>query len=52
MLDKIIMKILWIMPKEWAHKYLYKKKMHKKLDLKNPKDFNEKIHYLYIITCS
>ena len=48
MLDKIIMKILWIMPKEWAHKYLYKKKMHKKLDLKNPKDFNEKIHYLEI----
>lgn len=40
--------ILWLLPKKLSHKILYKKFTGKKLNLKNPQDFNQKIHYLMI----
>lgn len=40
--------ILWLLPKKMSHKILYKKFTGKKLDLKNPQDFNQKMHYLMI----
>lgn len=46
--DKIKKEILWNLPKSLGHKILYKEKMNKKLNLTNPQDFNEKIHYLLI----
>ncbi len=39
-------KILWILPKKVALKIKYKFSTGKKLDMKNPKDFNQKILYL------
>ncbi len=45
---KIIKRVLWILPPKIAHKILYRHRMHKKLDLKNPKDFNEKIQWLIL----
>lgn len=46
--DKLKREVLWRLPKEIGHKILYKEKMNKKLNLVNPQDFNEKIHYLLI----
>ena len=39
---------LYYLPKKLAHKILYKLTMKKTLNLDNPKDLNEKIHYLII----
>lgn len=47
---KLYRTILWILPKKIAHKIFYKRIMNKKLDLKNPKDFNEKIQYMMLNT--
>ena len=41
-------KVLWCLPKSVTHKYLYHKKFKKKLNLKKPKDFNEKLQYLIV----
>lgn len=40
--------ILWCLPYSLTHKYLYYKKFKLKLDLNNPKNFNEKIQYLIV----
>lgn len=47
-IKKIYMRILYNMPKNLAHKIYYKHKMHKKLNLDNPTDFNEKIQWLIV----
>ena len=39
---------LYYLPKGFLHKRLYYKVLHKKLNLRNPKDFNEKIQYLML----
>ena len=45
----IITRFLYILPnKKQAHKIMYRIKMKKRLDLENPKDFNEKIQYLIL----
>ena len=41
-------KVLWYFPKDVAHKIVYKKVMKKKLNIKEPKDYNEKLQYLMI----
>ena len=46
--NNIKKEILWRLPRTLGHKILYKEKMNKKLNLSNPKDLNEKIHYLLI----
>ena len=46
--DTVKREILWKLPRRIGHEYLYKKRMNKKLDLNNPQDLNEKIHYLLI----
>lgn len=43
---RIYHRVLGILPKKCALKLRYRTATHKKLDLKNPKDFNEKIFYL------
>ena len=48
LIKKIYMRILYNMPKSTAHKIYYKQKMHKKLNLDNPTDFNEKIQWLIV----
>ena len=48
MLKRIKSFILWILPKNLAHKILYKLVMKKNLNLKNPADFNEKIQWLIV----
>lgn len=48
MKHKILIFILKLLPKNLAHKILYKRHTKKKLDLKNPQDFNEKIQYLIV----
>lgn len=48
MKHEVFMNILWHLPRSMAHKILYRKRMNKKLDLKNPKDFNEKIQWLIV----
>ncbi len=40
--------ILWRLPKTIAHRYLYYRHLNKKLNLKKPQDFNEKIQYLIL----
>ena len=45
-LKEIYQKSLYYLPKSLAHKIYYYRHTGKKLDLKNPKDFNEKIQYL------
>ncbi len=40
--------ILWCLPHKMAHKIFYYRKMKKKLNLKEPKDLNEKIQYLML----
>ena len=42
------MKILYILPKKIGHSILYKKIYKKNLDIKNPKTFDEKLHWLMI----
>ena len=44
----LIMSLLYYLPNKVAHKILYKKRIGKKLNLSNPVDYNEKIHYLII----
>lgn len=39
---------LYHLPKKFLHKRLFYKVLHKKLNLKNPKDFNEKIQYFIL----
>ncbi len=41
-------KLLYILPKSLAHKIMYYTIKGKRLDLKNPKDINEKIHYMMV----
>lgn len=41
-------KKLYYFPKGMAHKIYYKQKMGEELDLKNPRDFNQKLHYLMV----
>lgn len=48
LLPKVYKKFLNVLPRGMAHKLLYRRMMHKKLDLKNPKGFNEKLHYLMV----
>ena len=43
---KIYYKILWMLPKKIAIKIKYRVATGKKLDMKNPKDFNQKVLYL------
>ena len=45
---KINVKNLYYFPRGIAHKLYYKEKMGQKLDLKNPRDFNQKIQYLMV----
>ncbi len=47
-LKKIYHKILLYLPKSIAHKIFYYSQTKKHLNLKNPKDFNEKIQYLMV----
>ncbi len=47
-MQKIVLTVLWMMPKASAHKILYFLRMKKRLNLKNPKDFNEKIHWIIV----
>lgn len=48
MKHKIFMNILWLLPKDIAHKILYRKTFKRKLDLKNPITLNEKIHWMIV----
>lgn len=48
MLNKLLLIILKLCPKDVAHKILFYKYMGKKLNLNNPKTLNEKIHWLII----
>ncbi len=47
-IKKIYYKILWLLPKKIAIRIKYLVATHKKLDMKNPKDFNQKILYLLV----
>lgn len=46
--ERINKEFLWLMPKSFTHKYIYKSIVHKELNLNNPIDFNEKLHYLMV----
>lgn len=46
--EKIKKDFLWIAPKSFTHKYVYKLITGKKLNLNDPVDFNEKLHYLMV----
>ena len=46
--EKIYNEVLWLMPKSLAHKILYYKMSGKKLNLKNPKTIDDKLHYLMV----
>ncbi len=45
-IKRFIVFILWYMPPVFAHKVIYRMAMKEKLDLKNPKTLNDKIHYI------
>ena len=45
-LKKVYYKILWLLPKRLATKIRYEVSTHKKFNMNNPKDFNQKICYL------
>lgn len=45
---KIIKELFWFLPPTLAHKLIYKHRMKKSLNLNNPIDFNEKIHWLIV----
>ena len=47
-IKKICHHLLWILPKSLVHKIFYYRQAGKKLDLKNPKDINEKVHYMMV----
>jgi hypothetical protein len=47
-IKKIYYKLRWYLPKETAHKLVYWQMFKRKLDLKNPQDINQWIHYLTI----
>lgn len=51
-MDKLIRNfyynILWLLPKDTATKIRYRIATHHKLDLKDPKDFNQKVLYLLV----
>lgn len=47
-MKKVDVKKLYYYPKAMAHKIYYQEKMGQELDLKNPRDFNQKIHYLIV----
>lgn len=44
----LLVRVLWYLPRSWAHRVFYRHVMGKKLDLKNPRDLNEKIQYLMV----
>ena len=44
----IVKKILFYLPRATAHKIIYWEAFGKKLDLKNPKDLNQMIHWLIV----
>ena len=48
MLKTLYHEILYRLPKKIAHKIIYFRVFHKKLNLTAPQDLNEKIHYLII----
>jgi hypothetical protein len=48
MYDLTIRRILIYLPKELAHKIIYYMAIGQKLDLQNPIDLNQKIHYLIV----
>ncbi len=48
MIYKVLVMILWYMPKALSHKIFYYICTKKKLNLKNPKDFNEKLQWLMV----
>ena len=48
MKHKIFSVIINLLPRKLAHKLLYKRRTGKTLDLRNPKDLNEKLQYLMI----
>lgn len=48
LLKKIYMFFLYLLPKSIAHSFFYRQNMKKKLNLKNPTDLNEKIHWLIV----
>ena len=45
---KLVMPLLCLMPKDMAHRVLYRLRAGKRLDLNNPKTLNEKIHYMIV----
>lgn len=47
-MKKDIIRLLGFLPKRTAHKLFYRMIMNKKLNLRNPKGFNEKLHYLIV----
>jgi hypothetical protein len=47
-IKKIYHNIRWLLPKELAHKLVYRRITKVKLDFNNPKDLNQKIHYLIV----
>lgn len=46
--DKLFCNILWYFPKNIAHKLLYFRYFHTWIDYRNPKNLNEKIHWLMV----
>lgn len=48
LIRSLLVRLLWYFPKNTAHKILYFFQMKKRLDLLNPKDFNEKIQWLIV----
>ena len=46
--QKIYNELLWLMPKSFTHKYIYKLIEQKELNLNDPVNFNEKLHYLMV----
>lgn len=50
LLKKIKKNILVLLPKSLGRKIIYRRRLHKKLNLSNPVDFNEKINWLMVHT--
>ena len=44
----LYIEILWLLPRATAHKIKYFDLFGRKLDLKNPRDLNQKLHYLVV----
>jgi len=47
-LSKIYRPFLYLLPRETAHRIIYSDIFGKELDLKDPKDFNQKLHWLIV----